>query len=156
VTVKEILNLRLAGDATAPARARKALSSLDLTLAELREDVYLLVSELVSNSVLHAAAPHVEVYARTDAGGVRIEVVDPGPGFDPDDRREPSFTGEGGFGLLIVDKVASRWGTSDNGAARVWFEIDRRAAGRAGEDAPAARRRFAGSGNGSFREIAHG
>jgi anti-sigma regulatory factor (Ser/Thr protein kinase) len=123
--LKEILTLRLAGGPTAPARARTALGSLDPTLADLRDDVHLLVSELVSNSVLHAAATHVELYATTDPAGVRIEVADPGPGFDESDRREPSLTGEGGFGLLIVDKVANRWGTARNGSARVWFEIDR-------------------------------
>jgi anti-sigma regulatory factor (Ser/Thr protein kinase) len=124
--VKETLTLRLAGSPTAPARARTALGSLDPTLDDLRDDVHLLVSELVSNSVLHAAAEHIELHATTEPRGVRIEVSDPGPGFDEDARREPSYTGGGGFGLLIVDKVANRWGTGRNGDARVWFEIDRK------------------------------
>jgi anti-sigma regulatory factor (Ser/Thr protein kinase) len=123
--VKETLTLRLTGGATAPSRARSALSSLDLSLADLRDDVHLLVSELVSNSVLHADADHVELRATAEPKGVRIEVSDPGPGFDEQARREPSLNGEGGYGLLIVDKVANRWGVKRNDWAGVWFEIDR-------------------------------
>jgi anti-sigma regulatory factor (Ser/Thr protein kinase) len=92
----------------------------------LRDDVHLLVSELVSNSVLHAGADHIELRAIADLGGVRIEVSDPGPGFGPEARREPSVTGEGGFGLFLVDNVANRWGITRTDYARVWFEIDRR------------------------------
>jgi anti-sigma regulatory factor (Ser/Thr protein kinase) len=123
--VKESLTLRLVGGRTTPARARTALASLDRNLADLRDDVHLLVSELVSNSVLHAEADHVELQAIADPGGVRIEVSDPGPGFDHRARREPSVTGDGGFGLFLVDKVANRWGIKRNEYARVWFEIDR-------------------------------
>jgi anti-sigma regulatory factor (Ser/Thr protein kinase) len=141
--MKESLTIRVAGGPTAPSRARAALGSLDATLADLRDDVHLLVSELVSNSVLHARADHVELHATTEPAGVRIEVSDPGPGFDEKDRREPSFAGEGGFGLLIVDRVANRWGTKRNGDARVWFEIDRNSVGSAEQNGQPARRRFA-------------
>jgi anti-sigma regulatory factor (Ser/Thr protein kinase) len=116
----------MVGGPTAPARARTALCSLDRSLADLREDVHLLTSELVSNSVLHARADHVELHAMSEPAGVRVEVADPGPGFTQDDRRQPSRTGGGGYGLFLVDKVANRWGVSRNREARVWFEIDRR------------------------------
>ena len=57
---------------------------------------------------------------------VRVEVCDPGPGFD---RRattpERRLGGEGGYGLLIVEQVADRWGVTRDHGARVWFEIDR-------------------------------
>jgi len=116
----------MSGGQTAPARARKALGSLERTLADLRGDVELLVSELVSNSVMHASAEHVELRAVTHPQGVHVEVSDPGAGFDRDgDRRTPSLSGEGGFGLHIVDTVADRWGVTRDDAARVWFEIDR-------------------------------
>ena len=124
--VTETLMLRLRGGHTAPARARTALCSLDSNLAELRDQVHLLVSELVTNSVRHAEAKQVELRATADPAGVYVEVSDPGPGFDPEDRPEPSFTGAGGYGLFLVDKVANRWGTERNQSACVWFEIDRR------------------------------
>jgi anti-sigma regulatory factor (Ser/Thr protein kinase) len=148
--------IRLAGGPTAPSRARAALESLDATLADLRDDVHLLVSELVSNSVLHARADHVELHATTEPSGVRIEVSDPGPGFDEAGRPEPSYAGEGGFGLLIVDKVANRWGTKRNGDARVWFEIDREPADKARQNGGPARRRFAAGYDDRFSQHAHG
>jgi anti-sigma regulatory factor (Ser/Thr protein kinase) len=124
--MNEKLTLRLTGGPTAPARARTALRSLDRTLGELRDDVHLVVSELVTNSVLHAKADHVELHAQTNSDCVRIEVTDPGPGFDQNEaRREPSLTGEGGYGLHIVDRLADRWGVKRNDHARVWLEIDR-------------------------------
>src|SRR5438876_585918 len=122
----ESLTLRLAGGPKAPARARKALRSLDRTLSDLRDDVDLLVSELVSNSVLHAHADQIELHAYSAPELVRVKVSDQGPGFDATETRpEPNTDGEGGFGLLIVDKVADRWGVTRDHHASVWFEIDR-------------------------------
>jgi anti-sigma regulatory factor (Ser/Thr protein kinase) len=124
--MKETLTLRLSGGPSAPARARAALRSLDRTLAELRNDADLLVSELVTNSVMHAHAERVELYATADTELIRIEVSDPGPGFDQlKARRQPSLTGDGGYGLNIIEKLSHRWGVSQDGHARVWLEIDR-------------------------------
>jgi phosphoserine phosphatase RsbU/P len=134
--LKETLTLKLSGGPTAPARARTALRSLDRTLGELRDDADLLVSELVTNSVMHAGADLVELRATADPECIRIEVSDPGPGFDERKaRRTPSLTGEGGYGLNIVDKLAHRWGVSRDGRAHVWLEIDRRSP-RAGRFTP--------------------
>jgi hypothetical protein len=52
---------------------------------------------------------------------VRVEVADPGPGFEPE--VEPREFG--GFGFLLVDKIADRWGVLSDRGSRVWFEIDR-------------------------------
>ena len=49
----------------------------------------------------------------------RIEVADSGPGFDP---RGVDF----GFGLRLVEKLASDWGVDLTRGCRVWFEVDRR------------------------------
>src|SRR5947208_10350233 len=77
--------------ARAAAKARAALdASLDLfseVLDEQRlDDMRLLTSELVSNSVRHAgpskAAP-IHVRVSVTAATVRVAVVDSGPGFDP-------------------------------------------------------------------------
>lgn len=145
--MNEKLTLRLSGDLSAPARARTALRSLERTLGEVRSDAELLVSELVTNSVVHAQADRVEVCATADADYVRIEVSDPGPGFDREGaRREPSPRGEGGYGLNIVEILADRWGVMRDGHARVWLEIDR-ARGQGG--------RFKGAKDaGRFRQVA--
>src|SRR2546425_10130007 len=50
------LTLQFAGGKDAPVRARYALLALDGALADVRDTVRLLVSELVTNSVLHAGA----------------------------------------------------------------------------------------------------
>jgi hypothetical protein len=54
---------------------------------------------------------------------LRVEVSNPGAGFEirpPSPREEP-----GGFGLTIVDRIATRWGVEDDAGTCVWFELDR-------------------------------
>jgi len=49
-------------------------------------------------------------------------VIDGGAGFDPEVRHAVN-----GFGLRLVDKLASRWGVErESNTTRVWFEVDRR------------------------------
>jgi anti-sigma regulatory factor (Ser/Thr protein kinase) len=90
---------------------------------ELAASTALLVSEAVSNSVLHASlAPDdlVHVSARRTRGRVRVEVCDEGHGL-----HTPSSAGprEGGHGLRIIDRLAASWGINSNGHTRVWFEL---------------------------------
>ena len=85
-------------------------------------EVELLVSELVTNAVLHASsAARLDVHVSRTS--IRVEVFDedarlPEPK-DADDRAT------GGRGLLLVDRIASRWGSeSKQGGKVVWFEMD--------------------------------
>jgi anti-sigma regulatory factor (Ser/Thr protein kinase) len=58
--------------------------------------------------------------ART--GAVRIEVEDPGAGFEP---TRPRRRGDlvGGFGLYLTEQLADRWGVDRlEGKTRVWLE----------------------------------
>lgn len=122
-----MLRLRLSGGTDAPARARRALSSLNGSLAGLAETVRLLVSELVTNSVKHGGAgpqDSIDLALTASAGMVRVEVGDGGPGFEP----KTSRTEPGGFGLMLVDQLADRWGIEGEPRPFVWFEIDRRPA----------------------------
>jgi anti-sigma regulatory factor (Ser/Thr protein kinase) len=123
------LMLLFAGGADAPARARFALMALDGVLADVRDTVRLLVTELVSNSVLHAGADKestIKLRVVASAHGARVEVEDAGPGFEPIPV-EPDRERGGGFGLFLVNKLADRWGV-DPEPSRVWFEVDRREA----------------------------
>jgi len=124
-----MLELRLAGGRDAPARARFALSGLNGSLGELRDAVRLLVSELLANAVKHAGAGPddiLEVSLTATLRRIRAQVSDRGPGF------EHAWTGRGpleeGFGLLLVDQLADRWGVTIDRGAHVWFEIDRKQA----------------------------
>src|SRR6266513_5304447 len=118
--------------ARAAAKARAALdASLDLfseVLDEQRlDDMRLLTSELVSNSVRHAgpskAAP-IHVRVSVTAATVRVAVVDSGPGFDPTPKAiKPDD--DAGWGLFLLERLADRWGMDSNGETTVWFELDR-------------------------------
>ncbi|MCW3020146.1 MAG: hypothetical protein JWN10_2454, partial [Solirubrobacterales bacterium] len=86
----------------------------------------LLVSELVSNAVLHSDAPPASgIVLRAhllEADAIRVEVIDRGTGFTAtprDDGRPPG----GGYGLFLVEQQATRWGVDCEGGTRVWFEL---------------------------------
>ena len=112
--------------AQAPASARRALDDVDLTLAEEdRESVRLIVSELVTNAVLHGGCgSEAPVRLRIDRrpSSVRMEVVDEGEGFTPVPR-VAADRGERGRGLLIVERLAQRWGVDTGRGTTVWAEL---------------------------------
>lgn len=123
-----VLRMRLERDPQAPSLARQAVAGFteksEIAATELAT-LTLLVSELVSNAVLHSDAPPacaIQLCARIlDEGAVRVEVIDHGSGFTaaPRDPRQPL----GGYGLYLVDKQATRWGVDSEGGTRVWFEL---------------------------------
>ncbi|MHA4820037.1 ATP-binding protein [Streptomyces aculeolatus] len=82
----------------------------------LRDDLQLLVSELVTNAVRHGAHPAddhlVELLLWPADGHYWLAVSDPGPGL-PVLSPGPSSTADtdcGGRGLLLVDALAAAWG----------------------------------------------
>ena len=111
-----------------PAEAREALSPLENAFAtQVYMDLRLLVSELVTNCVRHARlSPGDPIRLQVDRSDrmVRVEVTDPGPGFDPE-TAEPARGEAGGWGLFLTERLADRWGVdSGGGLTVVWFEID--------------------------------
>jgi anti-sigma regulatory factor (Ser/Thr protein kinase) len=119
----------LAAGPEAPALARDFVAGMDLGLpAEREHHLELMVSELVTNSVVHAgleSGDPIDVGVRSRPDRVRIEVTDAGAGFD---RREEAADRDGllgGWGLVIVERLASRWGVASDSRFAVWFEIDR-------------------------------
>jgi anti-sigma regulatory factor (Ser/Thr protein kinase) len=90
------------------------------------EDARLLISELVANSVRHASLPPdqpIEIKLGLEGRRLRVEVVDQGSGFVPRPRTEDSPSGSG-WGLFLVDRVATAWGTRTDRATHVWFELE--------------------------------
>jgi anti-sigma regulatory factor (Ser/Thr protein kinase) len=117
------VELRLRPDARSPAEARRTLEALRTALDDpVVDDAALLVSEVVSNSVKHAGLDRsdaIEVRIRGTKAMLHVDVIDPGPGFEPVVRR----TDDGGWGLWLVDQLATRWGVECGDTTRVWFDL---------------------------------
>jgi len=93
--------------------------------ADVLDDVSLLVSELVTNSVRHARfqeGESIEVSLKVN-DVLRVEVRDPGPGFDRRTFDDAGPLRSAGWGLLLVDRLTDRWGVDRTGGTKVWFEI---------------------------------
>ncbi|HEY0486993.1 MAG TPA: SpoIIE family protein phosphatase [Mycobacteriales bacterium] len=133
--------LRLGDEADAVPRARKFAASIlrATALTDLVADVEIVVSELVTNGLLHADKPViVRVLPRPDA--VRIEVQD-------STRHHPirglaSSEAMTGRGIRLVEALSRRWGVDAAGEGKVvWAEItpEGTASGEAGLDPDALR-----------------
>jgi anti-sigma regulatory factor (Ser/Thr protein kinase) len=110
-------------------RARNALAVLRGSVEEARlEDLRLVVSELVTNSIRHAdlePADAIDLRVRVEGGRIRLELHDPGRGFEPRSHPASRFQ-ESGWGLFIVAQLADRWGVDEGRPGiTVWAEIDR-------------------------------
>jgi two-component sensor histidine kinase len=122
------LRLSIAGGPRAPERARAWLQTAASWLPdEVERNLMLLTCELVNNSVLHGQSSEEDMIEielhRTDTG-VRAEVTDSGPGFSPKER-DKDLEEPGGWGLVLVQSIAKRWGVEREGGTRVWFELAR-------------------------------
>ena len=122
------IDLRLTPTPEAALAARHSLDQLEGALpAEKLEDVRLIVSELVTNSVRHAGLSPDEEISLTvmiSHESMRGRVCDPGPGFEKPSEPRPRTDLSGGWGLPILERISDRWGVERNGCACVWFEID--------------------------------
>jgi anti-sigma regulatory factor (Ser/Thr protein kinase) len=111
------------------AEARHRLVS-DLAAAGIYEpvagDAALVVTELLSNAIRHAAplpGAQVRVTWTLDHDAVRVAVSDAGDGPLPH-VTEPAPGAPGGRGLGIVETLADRWGVlRDNGETTVWAQL---------------------------------
>ena len=98
-------------------------------LADLADDVTLVVSELVTNALRHSLPPHPGSTSRP--GIIRLHLLTPTPyllagvfdsGTEAPRRREPDFIAETGRGLHIVESFSRRWGWTpvSSGGKIVW------------------------------------
>ena len=116
---------RLPPDPASPGAARRFAADVLAQWGgdELADTVALLVSELVTNAVLHTAAD-VELCLCLELELLRVEVVDESG--RPPERREADDEATSGRGLFIVDALADAWGVEPRGAGKaVWFELAR-------------------------------
>jgi serine/threonine-protein kinase RsbW len=101
-------------------------------LRYLADTAVLLVSELVTNAVEHAGPDAAATVLRLEYSGswLRIEVHDTSP-HDPQPRT-PDWLDESGFGLMLVDALAAKWGVQQTTQGKaVWAELDARPGGAA-------------------------
>ena len=126
-----LLTRSFTADREAPGRARLALRGLSGHVDhEISDDVRLLVSELVTNSLRHTGTSGIRLEVWGSDEVVRVEVVDDGVGFDLPSNPQPEQVS--GWGLFMVDRLTDRWGVDTAGETRVWFEFDRLGAGARG------------------------
>ena len=113
-------------DTQTPRAARRfvtqALTGVDDD--DLTDTITLLVSELVTNAVLHAGSD-VEVSVRLTARAARVEVTDASA--QDVAPRTAATEEDSGRGLALVGNLARRWGVrpAAGGGKTVWFEVDR-------------------------------
>lgn len=117
-----VRRLQFPRDEHAPAAARRAIEDLrPICGADAVADARLLVSELVTNSVQHGRGDSIVLHVDAGLPGVlRCEVIDDGHGFVPRARRQSATVG--GWGLDLVERIASSWGVRE-GSTHVWFEL---------------------------------
>jgi anti-sigma regulatory factor (Ser/Thr protein kinase) len=122
-----LLALALPGGPLAPRAAREALATALRGGAGERVagDALIVLSELVTNAIRHGGArtadDEVLVHAALLPGALRLEVTDPGPGFEPGGHGPRP---DGGYGLHLLDRVASRWGVTGAEPVTVWVELE--------------------------------
>ena len=123
------LDLELPRELDSAAAARHAVDGLAGDLPEEQlGDVRLLVSELVTNSLRHAEMSpdeSIRLRVRIADSAVRVEVSDPGEGFELAGDAEQRDTVDG-WGLYLVATLSDRWGVDrrDGASSQVWFELD--------------------------------
>jgi anti-sigma regulatory factor (Ser/Thr protein kinase) len=121
--------LVLPSSTRAPAAAREFLrrSGCPEHALDQLDDAVLLVSELVTNSVLHGGPPIV-LQVECDSEVLRVRVRDGSPALPLP--REAGADAEGGRGMTLVDLLTDTWGVEpvvdDHGPGKaVWFQLRR-------------------------------
>ncbi len=110
--------LRVKATEQAPRISRSHLVEFKSQLGSRFDDVLLVVSELVSNSVRHTGhTQEVLLMVTASNGTIRIEVSDHGPCFDWANPRGD------GMGLTIIEKIADDCGVTKDGMCTVWVEM---------------------------------
>jgi anti-sigma regulatory factor (Ser/Thr protein kinase) len=124
------MTIELRGGPAAVGAARHAIDELaDQQGLPRVDDLRLLVSELVTNSVLHGGAGpdhRVQLHVDRPDNRVRVEVCDDGRGWT-EMLRSTSLDSDqpaGGWGLMLVGALADRWGVRAGKRTCVWFELN--------------------------------
>jgi anti-sigma regulatory factor (Ser/Thr protein kinase) len=123
------LDLRVRARQENVAEVRRAFEDLDLP-PRLLDDAKLLASELVTNSIRHSGlGPDDDIHVTATLSGttLRVTVRDrfwalAGPVVAGSIRPHPSDMS--GWGLYLVNRIASRWRSSVSDFVQFWFELE--------------------------------
>lgn len=119
-----VKTLLLPPDTAAVSQARQFVRGCCQAAGMTGDDCYtavLLTSELVTNAFLHGHSD-ARLTVVVEPGAVLIEVSDENPSHPQP--VEPDEEALGGRGLLILCKLAARWGVRDDPVGKtVWFEV---------------------------------
>lgn len=116
----------LDGGTTSPGTARRAVARAVAGLArDVREDLVLLTSELVTNAVLHGRAAtgprEVALDVHVARRWVTVTVTDDGAGFDPGLLTGSRPGVPGAHGLEMVAALSDMRGIDSRDPFRIWF-----------------------------------
>ncbi|ULR51994.1 SpoIIE family protein phosphatase [Streptomyces deccanensis] len=109
------------------AGARQQIRELlhDWTCADQVDSAVLLVSEMLTNVLVHTDADALLVAEMTGDGGkrrIRVEVTDASD--DLPHKRHPGELASSGRGLVLMDMLADAWGVDPRGDGKsIWFEL---------------------------------
>jgi anti-sigma regulatory factor (Ser/Thr protein kinase) len=123
-----LCDIRLAAVVSDVRKARNLVDALGMTLpVELRDDLRLLISEVVTNAVRHGTpagdGSPIRIRIGLDGQRMRVEVHDRGAGFEHAPRGPGSELGSG-WGVHFVDELTDCWGAGRHADAWVvWFEV---------------------------------
>jgi anti-sigma regulatory factor (Ser/Thr protein kinase) len=123
----DLSQLVLPADTSAPAAARAFVElcgagSID---ARVLGDAQLIVTELVTNSLVHgglAGSDVIVIRVQFDAATLRIEVANPGVARAIEVNGGPVDQSHG-FGLALVTTLSTAWGVARAGDTSVWAEM---------------------------------
>jgi anti-sigma regulatory factor (Ser/Thr protein kinase) len=121
------LSLSLPSTSEAPKLARLAISRLP-GIDAVRDDVTLVVSELVANAVVHSGAradDSIGLQVSRAPGQLTVCVRDAGRSSGAPHLRPAGETGSGGYGLMLVSRLAGEWDTRSSAeeGCVVWARI---------------------------------
>lgn len=131
-TCSRRLLLPVAAEAAELARRAACEALVSWGIAYLQETAVLLVSELVTNVIQHTRTGSPMMVLRLEATQttLRIQVEDGDPRLPQ--LRRPAGLDESGFGLVVVEGLARRWGLRSTAAGKaVWAELDTQPDGEA-------------------------
>lgn len=115
--------LPASADAASTARHRIVQAAASSRGRPDHDTLGLLVSEVVTNAVIHGGHTRgLDVEVVLSDAAVRVTVSDTGNGFVPRPRALDSDE-VGGWGLYLVERLATAWGVSSGERTTVWFEL---------------------------------